>query len=93
MVRPLARAGGRESCDVTRLLQKEPLDGSRETSFGVGGGSKVFLRRVVRYVVWRHLVRLPRLTYLTRSTTENQPIERTGHLVRQHARCAIHDTF
>ena len=34
VVRPLARAGGRESCDVTRLLQKEPLDGFRETHLG-----------------------------------------------------------
>ena len=53
----------------------------------------MFLRRVVRHVVWRHLVRLPRLTYLTRIRTKNQPIERTGHLVRYTTRCATHVTF
>ena len=34
----------------------------------------MFLRR---YAVWRHLVRLPRLTYLPGNPTKNQPIEKS----------------
>ena len=52
----------------------------------------MFSRRVVRYVVWRHLVRLPRVTYLARKHhAKNQPIKRTGHLARHTTYWAIPD--
>ena len=48
----------------------------------------MFLRRVVRYVVWRHLVRLPRLTYLPGILLKTSRSKRVGHLAR-HRYCPI----
>ena len=91
VVRPLARAGGRESCDVTRLLQKEPLDGFRETHLG---------RRWIEGVLatGSTLRRLetpgppPTTDVSARKPSKNQPIEKSrppgASQVLRHSRLA-----